>query len=250
MRSLSQRSTNDLLKLETKVLSPTQCRQDSQVLMALEHWELAGKNYFDAGGEPLSKSRKKGGLLRLLPDALRGRVIWDIGGDKSAGDVIEWLRERLQTSETWQERHNHAAMVDGDGDDEDLDDEAKSELHALGEYADTQEVAAVFRRNMQRRAHRDQRAPLRRGVPAPGVPRGPSRDTGPPRRREDLKCPNCLESGHSGFECKLPKVEKRKCFRCLQTGHQARNCPENKEGQSSSPHRGDGCSGDLLHRGR
>ena len=57
--------------------------------MAIEQWEGALKRYLDAGGEELSVKRRRGGLLRLLPEKLRERVIWDLGEDKPADVIIE-----------------------------------------------------------------------------------------------------------------------------------------------------------------
>jgi hypothetical protein len=95
MKSLNERSTAELLKLESKVLAPTECSNDGHVLMAIEQWEGALKRYLDAGGEELSVKRRRGGLLRLLPEKLRDRVIWDLGEDKPADVIIEWLQKRL-----------------------------------------------------------------------------------------------------------------------------------------------------------
>jgi hypothetical protein len=67
MRSLNERSTAEVMRLESKVLAPGECSNDGQVLMATEQWEGALKKYLDAGGEELSAKRRRGGLLRLLP---------------------------------------------------------------------------------------------------------------------------------------------------------------------------------------
>ena len=112
MKSLNERSTAEVMKLETKVLSPTECANEGQVLMAIEQWEGALKRYLDAGGEDLSAKRRQGGLLRLLPEKLRDRVIWDLGEDKPADVVIEWLQKRLVQSSSWQSKDQPAAMVE------------------------------------------------------------------------------------------------------------------------------------------
>ena len=40
------------------------------------------------GGGALSEKRRRGELLRLLPEKLRDRVIWDIGGDQKHDAII------------------------------------------------------------------------------------------------------------------------------------------------------------------
>ena len=101
MKSLNERSTAELLKLESKVLAPTECSNDGHVPMAIEQWEGALKRYLDAGGEELSVKRRRGGLLRLLPEKLCDRVIWDLGEDKPADVIIEWLQNRFIQSNSW-----------------------------------------------------------------------------------------------------------------------------------------------------
>ena len=255
VRNITRRSPAELMRLEGKVLSPQQCSKGGEILMALEHWEAAFKAYSDAGGEPISSKRLANGVMRVLPDAVRDKVIWDFGADKSAEEIMEWLRLRLRSTSTWlPDGRTHLLQDDADDDEPDiedyLDEEALEELHALGYGCDADgrdELNAVVRKIFQRRG----RAPLRqppgrrpggpggRGPRAPGasgddrrrppgarIPGGGQRERGPPRAREDLRCPNCLETGHSGFECKKPKVNERLCFQCRKPGHQARNCPD------------------------
>ena len=112
MESLSERSTAEVMKLETKVLSPTECANEGQVLMAIEQWEGALKRYLDAGGEDLSTKRRQGGLLRLLPEALRNKVIWDLGEDKPAEVVIEWLQKRFVQRNAWHTNGQPDALVE------------------------------------------------------------------------------------------------------------------------------------------
>ena len=89
LRNISQRTRAELLKLEDKVLAPLQVTKPGEILMALERWELALKTYRDAGGEPLSQKRTQGGVLRLLPEAIRDKVIWDFGDDRTHDEIIE-----------------------------------------------------------------------------------------------------------------------------------------------------------------
>jgi hypothetical protein len=148
MRSLNERSTAEVMKLESKVLAPGECSNDGQVLMAIEQWEGALKRYLDAGGEELSAKRRRGGLLRLLPEALRNKVIWDLGEEQPADVIIEWLQKRLRTQTSWQSKGQAAALVEPEEADEPtLDEEAMEELHALGEQGSTMDVAAIFQRN-------------------------------------------------------------------------------------------------------
>ena len=226
MKSLNGRSTAEVMKLETEVLSPTECANDGQVLMAIEQWEGALKRYLDAGGEDLSAKRRQGGLLRLLPETLRNKVIWDLGEDKPAEVVIEWLQKRLVQSNAWNNKGQPAAMVEPEEDEEPtLDEEAMEELHALGEQGSTMDVAAIFQRNAKRFARPGSKPFVPRRQPF--QPRSAQRERAPGAQRDnkDKKCANCLKEGHTAAECRQPKCEKRKCFLCLGEGHQARNCP-------------------------
>ena len=212
VKSLSKRTEAELLKLEGKVLAPVCCSHEGQVLMALEVWQGAIKDYEDAGGEELSKKRRRGGLLRMLPLKLREKVIWDLGADSDPEDIVEFLTTRLRSSSSWDDSRREAALLE---DDEFLDEEGLDELHLLGPGADAIQIAAVYKKA----AFRQRSRPFPRGRPAqraagPNVP-GPRREAGPPRRRDDIRCPNCLETGHSAFECKKERVEQRKCFLCL-----------------------------------
>ena len=135
MKGLNERSTAELMKLETKVLSPPECGSEGQVLMAIEQWEGSLKRYLDAGGEDLSEQRRRGGLLRLLPEKLRDRVIWDLGEEQKHDAIIEWLQKRLRQSSAWHSKSHAAAMVEPEDRDDanPLDEEAMEELHALGD---------------------------------------------------------------------------------------------------------------------
>ena len=250
VRNVTRRSPAELMRLEGEVLSPSQCSRGGEILMALEHWEAAFKAYTDAGGEHISAKRLANGVMRVLPDTVRDKVIWDFGADKNAEEIMEWLRLRLRSTSTWLP-DGKAHLIDDEDPERDiedyLDDDALEELHALGYGCDADscsELNAVLHKVFQRRG----RVPLRqppgrrtsgpggRGPRAPGEDRrrpggarissGGPRERGPPRAREDLRCPNCLETGHSGFECKKPKVNERLCFQCRKPGHQARNCPD------------------------
>ena len=77
------------MKLESKVLAPTECSNDGQVLMAIEQWEGALERYLGAGGEDLSVKRRRGGCLRLPPGTLRNNVIWDLGAEQPSDVIIE-----------------------------------------------------------------------------------------------------------------------------------------------------------------
>ena len=99
------------LELESHVLAPTECSNDGHVLMAIEHWDGAVTRYVDAGGEELSVKRRRGGLLRLLPEKLRGIAICDVGEDKPADVTIERLQGRHIQSNSWQSKGQSAALV-------------------------------------------------------------------------------------------------------------------------------------------
>ncbi len=67
MKSVTGRSTAELLELGSKVLAPTECSNGGHVPMAIGQWEGALRRYLDVGGEGLIVKRRRGGLLRLVP---------------------------------------------------------------------------------------------------------------------------------------------------------------------------------------
>ena len=168
VRGITKRSQAELLKLEDKVLSPSPVTKNGDLLMALVRWEGALKEYQGAGGEDLSAKRRRGGVLRILPEHLREKVIWDLGDDKSAEEIIEWLRLRLRSSSSWGETGRIAALVEEEVDDDTLDEETLEELNALQPDAGRNEIAAVFKRALQRRPGAPQRR--RPGGPPPRAP--------------------------------------------------------------------------------
>ncbi len=226
VRGITKRSQAELLKLEDKVLSPTPVSKNSDLLMALVRWEGALKEYMNAGGEELSEKRRRGGVLRVLPELLREKVIWDLGEDKSSEEIIEWLRTRLRSSSSWGDGPRTAALIEDDFEEEEYDEEMMTELNALQPGASRDEMVAVFQRALRRRpgAFRPRR-------PKSQPPRSQSQ---PPRSREDVRCANCLKKGHSAFECREPRVAKRKCFECGEEDHMARNCPNKKTGNTKA----------------
>ena len=51
----------------------------------------------------------------------------------------------------------------------------------------------------------------------------------PARSKADTTCPNCSEKGHTGQECKKPKIDvKDRGFNCGKPGHPAARCPEGR----------------------
>ncbi len=239
VRGITKRSEAELLKLEDKVLSPTPVTRNSDLLMALVRWEGALKEYVNAGGEGISEKRRRGGVLRILPDSLREKVIWDLGEDKSSDEIIEWLRLRLRSSSSWGEVPRDGprttALLEDEVDEDVYDEEMMTELNALQPGASRDEIAAVFQRALRRRPGA---APPRRRPGVQPQTRGPGfastfgAPRAPPRSREDVRCANCLKKGHSAFECLEPKVAKRKCFECGEDTHMARNCPNKKTGNT------------------
>ena len=102
--------------------------------MAIEQWGGALKRYPDAGDEELSVKRRRGWLLRLLPEKLRDGVIWDLGEDKLANVITERLQKRLIQSNSWRRDGQSAALVQpqAEEDEDQLDEDVMEELRALG----------------------------------------------------------------------------------------------------------------------
>ena len=71
----------------------------------------------DAGGEELSTKRRRGGLLQLLPETLRNKIIWDLGEEQPSDVIIEWLQKRLRATNAWQGKGQPAAMVESEAED-------------------------------------------------------------------------------------------------------------------------------------
>ena len=115
-------------------------------------------------------------------------------------------------------------------DDADGAAELEEELNSLGDIPDG-ELLAFVKKFYQGRAAR----PGGAQKPAGGNVRAQQGDRGggqgresPPRDARDVRCPNCLEKGHTGRECKKPRKEMnaRACFQCGELGHIARACPK------------------------
>ena len=63
--------------------------------MAIEQREGALKRYLDAGGGDFSATRRRGGLLRLLPETLRNKATWDLEEEQPSEVATEWLQTAL-----------------------------------------------------------------------------------------------------------------------------------------------------------
>ena len=63
----TKKTQAEQLSLEDAVVSPSAVGKPQDVPAALEKWDSAYKAYVDAGGDALSKRKKMGAILRLLP---------------------------------------------------------------------------------------------------------------------------------------------------------------------------------------
>ena len=87
--------------------------------------------------------------MRLPPESLKTKIIFDVDKDADADTIIEWLRERLHSCESQLEKSHTAAIVEPEG--EDLDEEAQLELFALGDHGTSDEIAVIVKKSFQRR---------------------------------------------------------------------------------------------------
>ena len=213
---VAQKTQAERMRLEDSVLSPPKCRDESKIFISIERWEAAYKVYIDAGGEHMSEEKKIGAVLRMLPDLIRDKALWEYDNFDTVRKLQEWIRKKVKNVYSWHSPGKPPAHVlENEGISE---DERQDILNIIGEDATEEQVLGVFKAKQARFQTR------RRGAPPPGG----SRTAAPPRDKKDLTCPNCLKKGHPAWECPEERTDpsQRKCFLCLKKGHEARNCPD------------------------
>ena len=215
----------EILDLETSASHPPKCRLHSEVDAAILRWEANVKKYHDSlprgSPERLSEQKQVHALTRLLPTDIQERVLWEAGGLDTVHQLKEWTTSKIRLSAHLHRGHpggNKLAALVASLDDDD-DDETRQEVEDLTEASSEAEVNAVMARRGARRAVR-----AKRGSPSP------------PKPTRDLVCPNCLEKGHTGAQCKKPRVDNkdRKCFLCKEKGHRASECPSAKKSRGTN----------------
>ncbi len=213
---VAQKTQAERMRLEDSVLNPPKCKDESRIFISIERWEAAYKVYIEAGGEHMTEEKKIGAVLRMLPEVIRDKALWEYDNFDTVRKLQEWIRKKVKNVYSWHSPGKSPANVledDGIG-----DDERQEILNIIGEEATEEQILAVFKAKQARFQTR------RRG----GPPLGGNRSSPPPRDRKDLTCPNCLKKGHPAWECPEERTDpsQRKCFICFKKGHEARNCPD------------------------
>ena len=149
----------------------------------------------------MSEHRKVGVLMRMLPASLHEDVLKEFNKfDEQPEALRRWIRDRVQLLKWSDDSSRKRNLLEGDEGDkgsDDADSIFSAELAALVKSgtANDEEVCAFARRKFFVKK-------LDRGK---GAPR-PERER-PVRSKADTTCPNCFEKGHTGQECKKPKVD-------------------------------------------
>ncbi len=211
---ITQRPQSELLALEDKVLTPHRVAEIRDIDKALVAWDADLRNYIEAGGTALSKHRQVGAIMRLIPYKVRDQVLWEFDKFEGKPEVLrKWIKDRTQwftKADAGRSAAARAHLFDGVPEDEEALESMP--LEAM-ESMSREELCAFVKRRLA--------APPRTGAPRP------DRARAPPRDKRDVTCPNCGKKGHTGQECKQPKIalKDRKCFECGEAGHIASKCP-------------------------
>ena len=216
----TQKSHAELLRLEDEVNRPTRLKDVRDIPRGLLEWDAAYRTFLEAGGQKFDDHRKTWILMQLLPSIVTDKVKWEL--EKFDGKPMAlrtWVKERTQYLR-WDDAPSKgkAHLLDQRDDSGSIDDEFES----LREDMPDEQLAAFVRRNL---GNGNRKPPFQsRALPAA------NKQKPPPRSKEDMTCPNCLQKWHSSQECTKPKVDikDRKCFICNEKGHPASKCPKGR----------------------
>ena len=216
----TQKSHPELMRLEDEVSRPNRLKDVRDIEKGLLEWDGAYRTFLEAGGQKFDDHRKTWILMQLLPTVVTDKVKWEF--DKFDGNPLalrKWVKERTQYLR-WDEAPSKgkAHLLDQREDSEAVDDEFDS----LREDMPDEQLAAFVRRTL---GNGNRKLPFRARAPPVAGKLKP-----PPRSKEDMTCPNCLQKGHSSQECTKPKIDikDRKCFICNEKGHPASKCPKGR----------------------
>ena len=225
LQDLTQKSPAEILRLEDAVLTPPICQRMENIPQALVEWEASHRTWIEAGGAGLDDHRTVGAILRLLPEEVRNRALWDYEAYQDAPEKLKaWLRDKVKLLGTWKGGAKPVHVLVG-GEDSFEDAECRSceeefcDLASLDHTATNAQICAVFRRQFANGgAQVRDRAQTRQ----------PPRREAPPRDLRDVQCPNCHRKGHLARDCTEPQKARdaRTCFKCGKTGHLKKDCPE------------------------
>ena len=207
------------------MLTPPICQRMENIPQALVEWEASHRTWIEAGGAGLDDHRTVGAILRLLPEEVRNRALWDYEAYQDAPEKLKaWLRDKVKLLGTWKGGAKPVhVLVGGEDGFEDAAcrscEEEFCDLASLDHTATNAQICAVFRRQFANGgAQVRDRAQTRQ----------PPRREAPPRDLRDVQCPNCHRKGHLARDCTEPQKARdaRTCFKCGKTGHLKKDCPE------------------------
>ena len=190
------------------------------MMTRIDAWDIERQAWMRSGGRLLEESEIVSIIIRMMPNALKQRIVLEMPGNTYAdsGAFKVWLRERIRLMHTYKLGPLQSAVhVVEELDDGEVDEEALvAFVDANNLDAGDEAIMAVVRRAFQRRP--GQRRP-------PGRPPPKTSPKSPPGGRES-RCVNCGATGHSASACPKPRVElkDRPCFKCGKKGHTSSNC--------------------------
>ncbi len=223
-QEVTQRTAAEVMGLEEAATCPSklQVSRLSEVPQALVSWDAAVRDYLEAGGDALTPAKKVQAILKLLPQEVRIRALWEFDNFKEdPGKLRSWLRTKARLLQSTPGAGAHLFEDTSIYSEETGDDE----LESLGENPTDGEICAFYRKKLNGppgaktwKQPLRQPAPLRREVP--------------PRDVRDVRCANCNKKGHTARDCGEQKrgPQDRVCFECWKPGHVAARCPAKKSG--------------------
>ena len=95
-QDITQRTQSEILALEHAVLNPRQVSELAKVPQALVSWDAAHRDYREAGGGTLSPERQVGAILKILPNFVHDKALWDQNFKDKPGELRAWLKEKAR----------------------------------------------------------------------------------------------------------------------------------------------------------
>ena len=213
---VTQKTQAEVLALEHAVLNPKKLIKLRDIPTGLVNWDNSYRAYVEAGGRALDDDRKIGALMRLFPDAVCEKVLWEM--EKFEGKPLvlrRWVKEHTKLLVNWDSpdsgRPRAANLLDAE-------ENAQSEDEGDLENKSREELCALVRRG----------AGGRFGAARQATPKKKAGREPPARDARDVRCGNCAAKGHTSQNC--PEERRgplsRTCFHCGETGHLAAKCPK------------------------
>ena len=196
----TQKTEGELMEMEDLVQNPKRLVKLTDISKGILAWDIMYKEFKEAGGEKVSPAREVNILAKMLPGEFKQHALWEFAKFKNDPTALRsWIKEKVRDLvREVPDTGKHAAHLLGEsgGEDEDRGPTAE-EFEAMTKeeliMAFTGGKRPFFKNKFQKSATK-----------------------APPRDVADLTCPNCNEKGHTGQDCKKPKIDMkdRKCFIC------------------------------------